>query len=123
MVEIACSEIMQLLSLALSNPILMNHEREWFVGELKSNRDLGDLAVEVAAKGGHPGEGEVFGRVIGRWPAEHARFIRDTIAWALETLPIPAEMKLVLDGDATSEETITRVTLKEGELRLSFLHP
>ena len=123
MVEVICSEIMQLLSLALSNPILMNHDRDWLIGELKSDRDLADLAAEGAAKVGHPGEGEIFRRVIGRWPAEHAQLIRHTIAWALETLPIPSQMRLVLDGDATSDETITRVTLKEGELRLSFLHP
>ena len=118
----ACEAAMQTLNAAFQIPYIFNDGHEIYA-RLRADEPLEEIAEDLGNKFGAEGTGEMMRQLMKHWPRQHLEGVKRICEWALEKLYTDDRILITWDGTEVSPETVTRIELRDKELRIVFAHP
>ena len=122
MVQVACAEAMDLMSMVFSSGIIGNDGHE-ILARLNAGDDPVEIMGDLGDKFGKSKQGRALREVAGNWPPLHLQMLAGVVQWALSKLDTDDRLTINWKGDAESSETVTKVVLRDHTLDIEFAHP
>ena len=122
MVDVACTETMEMLNVVFSSAVIWNDGHE-ILARLEAGEQVTDLMEDYANKFGKARMARRIRRVTEDWPPLHVEAVSKMVQWALSKLDTEDRITIQWKGDAQHPETVTRFELRDHTLTIEFAHP
>jgi hypothetical protein len=124
MVDLGCTEAMNILNLVFQTSLVMNDGHEILV-RLQAGDEPAEVLLDLGRKFSRfkMAREDRVGDMIRQWPPLHGEAVSQMLQWALGKLDTDDRVSISWKGDDEAEETVTRFELRGNHLQIEFAHP